>query len=393
MDQELVNHRGEGIATAIRSWVRWRTTAWFAAFGFVVWPLAETSAGVGDNPDVEVVYQFNLAPSVLTAASDGSWVMGLDQAEKPQFRAVRVRKATEVKPFPTEAIALADPSAPVVLDAVEALQTDEDGIIWLLDNGRRSEMPPKLVAWDDDDERVKMVRVLAVPATVPGSFVSDFVIDPDSPLAILSDPANGTNAALILLDRETGVARRVLEGHPSVVPDPSVAVRLPRGMTVVRRLDGAAVLPHSGVRPLALDRKAEWLYFAAVQSRQVHRLPMKLLRRADVTAQAIAEAVESYAVKPPCSSFVMDGKGNLHLGDIEARAIGVIEPVKRTYRVIASDARLLWPDGLCFGQDGRLYFFSRLLMPSGTKMAGAPALPTLHSLFRIKPVAEGRAGD
>ncbi len=364
---------------------------WFALL--LLLPRA-AAAGVGDNPDIEVVYQLNLAPSAFTASADGSWIVGLDQSERPQFRAVRVKKATETAPFPTDGIARAEPSAPITLDAVEALHTDTRGIIWLLDNGRRSEMPPKIVAWNDEDSKVQLVRALTSPATVPGSFLSDFVVDPDSPLIAISDPANGTNAALILLDRTSGVARRVLQGHSSVVPDPAVILSLPRGMTAVKRLDGTAVLPHAGIRSLALDRKAEWLYYAPVQSRHLFRIPMKLLRRGDVSAEAIAEAVEQYAYKPPCSSFVIDTKGNIHLGDIESRAIGVIEAGKRGYRVIASDARLLWPDGLAFGQDGKLYFFSRTLWPSaGSSKSGMLTTQTAHELFRVKPLAEGRAGD
>jgi hypothetical protein len=354
---------------------------------------ATSRAGVGDSPDVGVVYQLNLAPSSVTAAADGSWIVGLDQTDRPQFRAVRVKKAAEVSAFPSEAIARAEPSAPITLDAVEALHTDEDGIVWILDNGRRSEMPPKLVGWNDEDSLVYMVRALTSPATVPGSFLADFIIDPHSPLAVISDPANGTNAALILLDRTSGVARRVLQGHPSVIPNPTVSLALPRGMAAVKRLDGTSVLPHAGVRPLALDRKAEWLYFAPVQSRHIFRLPMRLLRRGDTTGEALAKAVEQYAYKPPCSSFTIDTKGNIHLGDIESRAIGVIEAGKRGYRVIASDARLLWPDGLAFGHDGQLYFFSRSLMPSGASSKNGVAPPAMHEFYRVKPVAEGRAGD
>ncbi len=349
-------------------------------------------AGVGDNPEIEVVYNLSLAPSVLTAAPDASWIVGLDQLEKPRFRAVRVKKAAEVAPFPSEAIALGDKSAPIVLDAVEALQTDGDGLIWMLDNGRRSEMPPKIVAWDDDKDLVKQVRVLAPPATVPGSFLSDFVMDPDSPLVIISDPANGTNAALILLDRNTGVARRLLEGHTSVTPDPALTLKMPRGVTLPRRLDGAAVIPHRGVRALALDRRREWLYYCPVQSGALFRLPMKLLRKQAVSNEAVAAAVETYCSKPPCSSLVLDSKNNVYVGDIEGRAIGVIEAPKRAYRVLASDARLLWPDGLCFGQDGKLYFFSRIVSPTAPGGAGT-LLPGQHSLFRAKPLAEGRAGD
>ena len=351
-----------------------------------------TFAGVGDNPEIEVVYNLSLAPSVITAAPDASWIVGLDQMDKPRFRAVRVKKAAEVVPFPNESVALGDKEAPVVLDAVEALYTDDDGIIWMLDNGRRSETPPKIVAWDDDDKAVTQVRVLAPPATVPGSFLTDFVIDPDSPLVVLSDPANGANAALILLNRETGVARRVLEGHISVIPDPGVALKFPRGITPPRRLDGSAALPHLGVRCVAMDRKHEWLYYAPVQSRVIFRLPMKLLRKSGVTLAALASAVETYAAKPPSASFVLDSKNNIHLGDIEGRAVGVIQASDRSYRVLASDARLLWPDGLCFGQDGKLYFFSRMVS-SGESKATAPVQTGQHSLFRAQPVAEGRAGD
>ena len=394
MDQELVARR---LSRSVRDPSRLRAQGHFLSLVPLLalfCSLHLLVAGVGDNPDVEVVYQLNLAPSVVTASADGAWVVGLDQSDRPQFRAVRVKKAAETAPFPTDAIARAEPSAPITLDAVEALHTDAKGIIWILDNGRRSEMPPKVVAWNDEDSKVQMVRALTSPATVPGSFLSDFVVDPDSPLVVISDPANGANAALILLDRSSGVATRVLQGHASVIPDPAVILTLPRGMAAVKRLDGTTVLPHAGVRPLAMDRKAEWLYYAPVQSRHLFRIPMKLLRRGDASADAIAAAVEQYAYKPPCSSFVIDTKGNIHLGDIESRAIGVIEAGKRGYRVIASDSRLLWPDGLAFGQDGKLYFFSRSLMPSAGNSKSSPlAVQTVHELFRVKPVAEGRAGD
>jgi sugar lactone lactonase YvrE len=120
-------------------------------------------------------------------------------------------------------------------------------------------------------------------------------------------------------------------------------------------------------------------------------MPMKLLRKQNVTSDALAASVETYASKPPCSSMVMDEKNNIYIGDIEGRAIGVVEASNRTYRVLASDARLQWPDGLCFGQDGQLYFFSRLISATSTPINRPEAIQ--HSLFRTKPLAEGRPGD
>jgi len=344
--------------------------------------------GIGDKPEIDVLCNLTLAPSVLTSAADASWIVGLDQTDKPRYRAVRLKKAATVEPFPTENAALGDKSAEIVLDAIEALQTDHDGLIWALDNGRRSEIPPKIVAWDDRDQKVTLVRNLAPPATLPGSFLADFVVDPHSPLIVISDPANGNDAALILLDRNTGIARRILEGHVSLTPDRTSALPLPRGVNLPKRLDGSPSLPRNGVRPLALDRKAEWLYFAAVQSHTLYRLPMRLLRKSGTPPAALLSALEPYAKKPHCCSIVIDFKNNIHLGDLQSHSIGVIEGGDRSYRTIASDARLLWPDGLCFGQDGKLYFFSRLLAPNPKRSDAVQ-----HPIFSIQPIGEGRAGD
>lgn len=351
-------------------------------------------AGVGDNPDLDVIFQFTLAPSGVTTSADGSWIMGVNQAEKPLMRAVRISRSGEVSPFPNEKMGLGDTSASTPLDAIEALQNDLNGIVWMLDNGRRSEILPKVIAWNQEKERVQQVLYLAPPAVVPGSFVADLLVDAFSSLVFISDPANGTNAALIILDRSTGIARRFLQGHAALQPDRSVILRATRTGQETRRLDGSATLPHCGIRPLAMDRKGQWLYFAAVQSRAIYRLPGALLRNPDVTDEKLVKALERYAEKPAAASISIDNKNNIYVADIEGRAIGVIDPDKRGYKTMTSDPRLVWPDGLCFGQDGKLYFYSRTQTPvaaSTSRDGHAPS--TEHSMFRIKPLAPGQPGN
>ena len=349
-------------------------------------------AGEGDNPDLETVFQFSLAPAGVTLASDGTWLLGVNQSEKPRLRAVRISRSGEVSPFPTEKMSLGDPGAATPLDAVESLQSAPEGLIWLLDNGRRSEVPPKIIGWNDDKKRVQQVLYLAPPAIVPGSFVSDIVIASESSHIFISDPANGTNAALIVLDRETGIARRCLEGHPSVIPDPGATLGTTRTGKETRRLDGTSMVPHGGVRSLVMDRKSQWLYFAAVQSHAVYRLPVALLRDPSVPEAKLAAAIERYASKPPAASLTIDGKNNLYVGDIQGRAIGVIEASNRQYRILTSDARLLWPDGLCFGQDGKLYFYSRSQPGPEAARNGISAVVE-HRMFRMKPLAAGQPGS
>ena len=350
--------------------------------------------GVDSDPALDTVFQFSLAPAGLTASLDGTWVLGVSQTQKPRLRAVQLSKSGEVKPFPNEKISTGDPGVATPLDAIEGLQTDKEGMIWMLDNGRRSEVPPKIVAWSPDRQTVQKVFNLSPPAVVPGSYVSDLIVDPLAPFIYISDPANGSNAALIVLDRNTGIARRVLQGHPSVVPDAKVILAASGTGLETRRLDGMSTLPHCGVRPLAMDRKSAWLYYTAVQSHTVYRVPVELLRKPSVTPEELADAVVAYADKPACASLVLDSKGNLYIGDVESHAIGVIEAgaKPKPYRALASDHRLLWPDDLCFGIDGNLYFFSRT-QPAPPINRDKATIMVEHSMFRLKPLAPGKPGD
>ena len=170
-----------------------------------------------------------------------------------------------------------------------------------------------------------------------------------------------------------------------------------------RRLDGVQTIPHSGVDPIALDRKGEWLYFAPLRSDKLYRIKTELLRAADTSAEKLSQSIETYADKPAATSISIDNKGNVYVGDIEGRAIGVIDADKREYRVLTSDPRLVAPDGLCFGSDGKLYFFSCSQFAAQSSQSSSPpaTLSTAstnsieHSLFRLKmkPLAGGRVGD
>jgi sugar lactone lactonase YvrE len=271
---------------------------------------------------------------------------------------------------------------------------DNEGIVWMLDNGRRSEMTPKVVAWNYEKRRLHSIYHIGEPAVVPGSFLADLAVDPNYPFLYITDPANGANAALIVMDRATGLARRVLQGHRSVVPDESVPLTTGRSGTASKRLDGSQTLPHNGADPIVLDKKGEWLYFAAIRSAHVYRVRTEHLRDPALDPAKLAEHVETWAGKPAATSFTLDARGNLYLGDVEGRAVGVIEnDKKRVYRVLVSDPRLVWPDALCFGPDEKLYFFSRLSTGGVAKSPVNQPASMEHNLFRIQPLTGGRLGD
>lgn len=366
------------------------------ALGMVAFLFLENSqAGTFSlNDEVEEVLQFSLAPAALTTSQNGEWLVALDQREKPSLRAVRILKSGEVIPFPDRAMSAAEQDSRLPLDALEAVCVAQDGIVWMLDNGRRSETIPKLVGWNIEKDRLHRVIHLHPPAVIPTSFCTDLVLDPATPFAYIADPAKGQDAALILVDLNTGLCRRVLQGAPCVQPDTTVTLPVSAlSERTARRIDGTTTVTQCGVDALAIDRRGDWLYFAGLQSRVLYRLSAALLRNMDTSPADLASAVENYADKPPSISMALDSKGNLYLGDSANRAIGIIDAKERAYRPLVSDVRLLWPDSLTFGHDGRLYFSSpnkSLPRPGDTAQ---PASKVTYSLFRTRTPASGRAGD
>jgi hypothetical protein len=284
-------------------------------------------------------------------------------------------------------MATASPGADVPLHAVEDLHRSRDGLVWILDNGRRAELNPKVVAWNPDKQAVKAVYHIAEPAKLAASFLAEMVVDPESPLVILSDPASDSDAALILLDRSSGISRRVMKGHPALVPDKSVHV--PNTATAGRkRLDGSTSQPHTGVRALAIDDDAEWLYFAPVRTKRIYRVAMKFMRDSELPEQTLAAKVEIVAESGPCTSLAIDEDGNLYAADPSALGVMVLERGEKEFRPLLTDARLLYPKGLTFSEDGMLCLFSRSLH---TPISNAGSPPP-HTLYRIKPLSEGAPG-
>lgn len=350
-----------------------------------------------ESPALEVVFQLPLAPAGLTVAPDGAFLLSINFQEKPQNRVVAVNKKGESRPFPTLPISQASKDEALLLDAVEGLHTDKNGMVWMVDNGRRSELPPKLVAWDFDHNKLQRVVHLAPPAVLPDSLLHDLAVDPEYPFVYLSDPANGSDAALLVVDIATGLGRRILQGHPSVVPEEGTQLEIDGQRHQTLRLDGSVANTQGGVSALALDRKGEWLYFGPMRSRRLYRIRTEHLRNAALAQDKLAGLVEEYASKPVCNGISLDSKGNIYVSDVGAKGVGMIAAGTKQYRVLATDSRVFWPDGLCFGADGKLYFFTNSRKGRAgeavTASLAAPEAPMTNYLFRLSTIGSGRVGD
>jgi sugar lactone lactonase YvrE len=333
---------------------------------------------------LEVAAELSHSPGGMTIAPNGSIILSLNQFQKTTERVVEIKPDGEVQSFPSPELSRGEPgTVGLALDAVLGLCTDKKGVVWMLDNGRRSETLPKLVAWDSRENKLVKVIYLPPPATVSSSFLNDLVLDPEEPYLYITDPADGNNSAIVVVNLVTGHARRVLEGHFSVKEAPNDL--LIDGVKVeVQRPDGKIVRPLMGANPIAIDKKGDWLYFGSMSGRSLYRINTRHLRDEKLTAVELNSRVEGYSEKPICDSIVIDSKGNIFVSDIGNKAIGMISEKDRKYEIYVRHDQFLWPDGLCFGNDGRLYFYASQLncTPHFNKGKDCTVPPFL--IFKIK---------
>ncbi len=328
---------------------------------------------------LEVVAETTIGPGNITVTPAGKVVMTLHQFYQPELRVVSLGESGKLEPFASQA----QP------DSVLGLQADRDGVVWLLDNGMRSGKTPRLIGWHSEEDR--LVKDIDLGDVTPdGAFVNDLVIDTDHNVAYIADPAGGANAAIVVVDLASGNARRVLEGHESVVPE-DMDLIIDDTPVRIRTPDGEEIRPRVGINPIAADKDNEWLYYGPMHGTGMFRVATADLRNPALSSTDLAAKVERYADKPICDGITMDDAGNIYLGDLANNAIGVIGP-DRNYRVLISDPRLSWTDAFSFAPDGYVYTVANQLQRSATLNAGTDATEPPFHVLRFKPPVGGVVG-
>jgi len=346
------------------------------------------------NPKAKLESHIRLAqsPGGMTFTPSGSMILSLHQYQGSSTRVAEITKDEKVYPFPNKAMSTTEGKGPIKLDSVLGIQSDKDGIVWMLDNGRRSETTPKLVAWDTEDNVLHKVIYLPAPATIATSFLNDLALNPEEPYIYISDPAAGKDAALIVVNKKTGLARRLLQSHYTVIPE-SRDIIIDAKPVFEKRVDGTKVRPFDGVNPIAVDRKGTWVYFGSTNGRTLYRIKAADLHDETLSPEELVKGIDGWATKPVCDSISIDSKGNVYVSDLKEKAIGIIDPKSRKYTLYVRHPDFLWLDGLCFGKGGdRLYFYASKvhLMPKLNN--GRNGTNASFEIFKIKPLADGTMG-
>jgi sugar lactone lactonase YvrE len=356
----------------------------FTALSFLIF--FAIAANAGSNFDI--IANLDNGPGNVTVTDNGRIIMSMHPFYHPKYTVVEYKDKVLV-PFPNKELADVDSKAALKLDSVLGIRS-ANGIVWMLDNGMRSGVTPKLVGWDTKANKLHQVILLPTPIAPKDEFVNDFAVDTRHNHIFISDPAGGANAALIVVNLATGKARRVLEGHASVIAE-NVDLVIDKIPVQVKDKSGKLVRPHIGVNPITEDLDNEWVYFGPMHGLSLYRIKADDLVNEKLDAKTLASHVERYSDKPISDGITIDKDNNIYLGELAENAIGIIS-ADRKYKRLAQSPDLSWVDSFCFGAAGQLYAVVNRLHQSATLNGGVLKAKPPFYLIQVKALAAGLAG-
>lgn len=285
---------------------------------------------------------------------------------------------------------------------VQSVVADAQDRLWVVDAAAPAmahviKDGPKLVGIDLKTNRVIKTIPFDETVALQASYLNDVRIAPDGKTAYLTD--SGAEGALIVVDIDSGKARRVLSGHATTMPDKGVTVSADG--KPLRRPDGRGV--DFAADGIALSPDGKTLYWQAIKGKTLYSLPTEALSgwaTASVvpellTDRALASRIAVVGENGPADGLLIGRRdGRMYVTAVQDGAIKVrdLASPNSGLTVLVQDARLRWPDTFGEGPDGTIYVTTSHIQDSADYKPDAPrSLPT--ELWALKPSGSDATGS
>ncbi|MDX1480042.1 MAG: L-dopachrome tautomerase-related protein [Woeseiaceae bacterium] len=272
-----------------------------------------------------------------------------------------------------------------LFDTVLGLTIDGDNRLWTIDHGQHGLREPRLLGFDLSNGEVVHDRRFGNDVAPAGSMLQDLRVSGDGRWIFIADASVVRQSpALIVYDRRSGQARRVLEKHPSVLPEDYL---IRAGGTDMRWLGGLISL-RIGVDGLALDETNGWLYYGAINHSGLFRLPLAALTDAALPDARRVAQIERVADKPLSDGLAAGPAGEVYVTDVEHGAI--MRYREGRLQTLLRSERIRWADGLALGPGSDLYIADSALQHLVLRTAEHRRRSAPYYVYRLPLPAESR---
>ena len=348
--------------------------------------LTLTQAAVAEpSYSLKKVASFDHQVTGVTASESGRMFVNFPRwTEDTEVSVAELMPNGDLKPFPDAAwngwrnVRQDSLSAGDRWVCVQSVVADKRGSLWVIDAGAPAQAlvvagAPKLVRIDLASNTVAKVYPLGLDIAPQGSYLNDIRLSPDGKFAYITD--SGTSGAIVVINLETGKARRALDGAPSTQFEKGVMVKAD-GKPLLRP-DGRGV--SFSADGIALSANGDTLYWQAVKGNTLYRIGTDALRTANLAD--LPGKVEKVGENGPADGLLMDAQNRLYISSVEDHSIKIREGDQ--VKVLLQDKKMVWPDTFTQGPDGTVYVTdSRIPDMSFFNPKQGPALKT--TLYKIE---------
>jgi sugar lactone lactonase YvrE len=268
---------------------------------------------------------------------------------------------------------------------VQSVVVDANDDLWILDPAAPKMQEtirggPKLVKVDLKTNQVVQTIPFGEGVAPKKSYLNDVRVDTTAGVAFITDSGIG---AIVVVDLESGKARRLLEGHRSTKAEAGVKLTVDGHELVDQQKKTAPQINSDGI---ALDTKNGYLYYHALTGHTLYRIGTRYLTDANLSQSDVESKIEDMGETPAPDGMLEAPDGSVYLTAIEKNAIVRFDPSSRKIATVIEDKRLSWPDTMSWGPGRTIYVTASQIQNMPRFNGGRSARVDPYKVWRVEPV-------